>query len=175
MKYFLIIILIPFSLLLFGSARAISLKVSPAELKINSQTNVSVQKEIEVTNPDNNVALFEVYPDSFSGTIKVRPESFVLEGGQSKKVLLTIKSREIGVFSTHLSVVAKTLGEQIIRANSGVKIPLQIVVRKKDNYPLALLANFWQGNFISLALFFLMAVALLFFIWLFFKKKSSKI
>ncbi|MDD5146177.1 MAG: hypothetical protein PHN39_00280 [Candidatus Pacebacteria bacterium] len=177
MKNFLIVVLIFFSLLVCSLAQAVSLKVSPAALNINGQANVLIQKEIEITNPDNKVALFEVYPDSFSEIIKARPESFVLEGGQSKKVAITIKSREAGVFATYLSVVAKPLvGEPMMKANSGVKIPLQIILDERNGpFLLAALASFWQGRFTLPASLFLLAIAVVSLFWLFLKKKSSKI
>jgi len=101
-------------------------------MKVEISPGVLSKKEITVENPGENVSLFEVYLDDFSDWIKAKPESFVLEGGNSQKVILELKSRETGLFSTMISVVAKPLSERKFKANSGVKIPLEIRIAKKE-------------------------------------------
>lgn len=133
MKKFLIIALIIAYLFVWEFAEAAALKVSPVEIKIQANSGLASAKEIIVTNPDNNVALFSVYPDEFSDLIKIKPESFVLESGQSQKVIVSVKAQQTGIFSTYISVLAEPLGEQEIKANSGVKIPIEIRVNNSKN------------------------------------------
>lgn len=137
-------ILIIISFLATNSVQAVAVKVNPSEIKIEANAGVLTEKEIIIENPGENVALFEVYPDNFSDWIKVRPESFILESGKSQKVILEIKNKEIGVFSTMISVVAKPLSEREFKANAGVKIPLEIRTseKKSELWLASILGNF---------------------------------
>jgi len=139
----ILLILIIISFLTANSVQAIAVKVRPSEIKIEANTGVLTEQEIIIENPGENVALFEVYLDNFSNWIKAKPESFVLESGGLQKVILEIKNEEIGVFSTMVSVVAKSLSERKFKANSGVKIPLEIRVIQREE--LNFLANISQG------------------------------
>ncbi|MDD4990125.1 MAG: hypothetical protein PHW31_02335 [Candidatus Pacebacteria bacterium] len=147
-KKILIIFLAIACLFSWGFANAVALKVSPAELKIQTNAGQTASKEIMATNPDNNVALYSVYPDEFSDLIKIKPESFVLESKQSQIVVISAKSQQTGVFSTYISVVGKPLGEQKLKANSGVKIPIEIRVsnNKKNSVFLASLSSFLEKD-----------------------------
>ncbi len=164
-KKTLIIALAIACLFTWGFAKAVALKVSPAELKIQTNSGLASAKEIMVTNPDNNVAFLSVYPDEFSDLIKIKPESFILESEQSQKVVISAKSQQTGVFSTYISVVAKPLGEQKFKANSGIKIPIEIRVSNNTNGSvfLASLAGFLGKDIpIWLLILVLGAIALCF-------------
>lgn len=131
----ILLILIIFSFLVTGSVEAVALKVSPTEIKIETEPRVLTKEEIIVENSGNNVALYEVYLDNFSDWIKVKPESFTLESREFKKVVLEIKNEKEGIFSTLISVVAKPLSQREFKANSGVKIPLEIRISEKEKIP----------------------------------------
>ena len=149
----------------WGFAKAVALKVSSAELKIQTNSGQTASKEIVVTNPDNNVAFLSVYPDEFSDLITIKPESFVLESGQSQKVVISAKSQQAGVFFTYISVVAKPLGEQKLKANSGVKIPIEIRIssNKSGSVFLASLGGFLEKEIpVWLLILVLGAIALCF-------------
>ncbi len=139
----ILLILIIISFLAANSVQAVAVKVKPSEIKIEANAGVLIEHEIIIENPGENVALFEVYLDNFSDWIKAKPESFVLESGEMQKVILEIKNEEIGVFSTMISVVAKSLSERKFKANSGVKIPLEIRViqREESNFLAAVSQN----------------------------------
>jgi len=138
----ILLILILFSLLAGGFVRAVAVKVRPSKIEAEIKAGVLSEREILVENPDNNVAFFEVYPDNFSDWIKAKPESFILEGGESQKVVLEIENKETGVFLTMISVVAKPLSERQFKTNSGIKIPLEIRVSEREG--LYFLANISQ-------------------------------
>ncbi len=125
MKKFLLILII-FSFLTPCLSQAAAVKIRPSEIKIDINAGVLAKEEIIIENPGADVSLFEVYLDNFSKWIKINPESFVLESGESQKVILEIKNYETGVFSDMISVVSKPLSERKFRANAGVKIPLEI-------------------------------------------------
>ncbi|MDP2741440.1 MAG: hypothetical protein Q8O66_01990 [bacterium] len=174
----IILILIIVCFLFANSVMAVSVKVNPSEVKIETSTDL-IEKEITIENPGNSVALFEVYLDNFSDWVKINPESFILEAGKLQKVILEIKNKEIGVFSTMISVVAKPISEREFKANAGVKIPLEIIVKeKKSEFWLAsILENFGdlfknQKNIIYI-LSFIFILSL--FAFLFAKKKKKNI
>ena len=125
MKKFLLILII-FSFLTPCLSQAAAVKIRPSEIKIDVNAGVLAKEEIIIENPGVDVSLFEVYLDNFSEWIKIKPESFVLESGESQKVILEIKNNETGIFSAMISVVAKPLSERKFRANAGVKIPLEV-------------------------------------------------
>lgn len=118
--------------LIANSAQATAIKIQPSEIKIEAEAGVLVEKKIIVENPDNNVALYEVYVDNFPNWIKIKPESFTLESGGSQKVVLKIQNQETGIFSTMLSAVARPLSERKFKAGSGVKVPLEIKIFKTN-------------------------------------------
>ncbi len=128
----ILLILIIFSFFVGGFVQAIAVKVKPSEIKIEVKPGVLIEQEIVIENPDNNVAFYEVYLDNFSSWIKAKPESFILESGESQEVILEIKNKERGIFSTMISVVAKPLSERKFKANSGVKIPLEVRIGEKE-------------------------------------------
>lgn len=129
--YFKIIILaLIVFLLAANSVQAIAVKIQPSEIEIETKPDILIQEEIIIENPDNNVALYEVYVDNFSDWIKIKPESFTLESGGLQKIILKIKNKETGIFSTMISVVARPLSERKFKAGSGVKIPLKIKISK---------------------------------------------
>lgn len=146
-KNLLILILIIISFLTANSVEAVSIKVSPSEIKIETSANLT-KKEIIIENPGNSVALFEVYLDNFSDWIKIKPESFILEAKKSQKAILEIESKETGVFFTTISVVAKPLSEREFKANAGVKIPIEVrVSEKKSNFWMASVLENFKGLF----------------------------
>ena len=137
-KNLLILILIIISFFAVNSVKAVSVKVKPSEVKVETSASL-FKKEITIENPGNSVALFEVYLDNFSDWVKINPESFILEAGKSQKVILEIENKETGVFFTTISVVAKPLSEREFKANAGVKIPLEIRISEKS-------ANLWLAS-----------------------------
>ncbi len=159
MSKILTIFLVTIFLGVAGFVQAIALKVQPAEIEVQASPGELSKQELQVTNPDSNIALFEVYPDNFSDIIKVSPESFILESGKSQKVSLEIKAKETGIFSTNISIVAKPMAGQKFKANSGVKIPIQVssVNKNPQNFS-AFLAGFWQLKFWPLVIVSLVLV-----------------
>ena len=173
-----ILILAAIFLFTASSVIAVSIKVSPSEVKI--ETNASLtKKEIIIENPGNSVALFEVYLDNFFDWVKIKPESFILEGGKSQKVILEIKNKETGIFSTTISVVAKPLSEREFKANAGVKIPLEIRIseEKAGFWSASLLENFKRlfGNQQNLIYILIIIVILVLFGLLMVKNKKAKL
>ncbi|NOQ68087.1 hypothetical protein GQ568_01445 [Patescibacteria group bacterium] len=130
MKKFLILILI--FILLPALSQAAGIQVSPSRIDFVLEKNRSASKELVVANPTADVQIFEVYSDEFPEIIKVNPASFTLEAGGRKTVTVTayLSATEnvSQILKTNLSVVGKPLVETRLQANTGVKIPLSIVI-----------------------------------------------
>ena len=176
-KIFLISIIIPFLVADFVQATAI--KVFPSEVKIKTESGVLVRGEITVENPTKDVALYEVYLDDFSDWISPKPESFLLKSQEKQKVILEIKNKDKGIFLTNISVVAKPLSERKFKIDSGVKIPLEIIISEKEEG--FLLAKISQ-NFIgflksknSIYIIILLLIAAAAGIWIKIIKKNKNI
>ena len=127
-KKYLFLLVSVFCLVFTGAVEAAAIKVTPAEIKIESRKGELIQREIIIENPDQNVALYEVYSDNFSNWVSFTPASFVLESKESEKVILSAKNDELGLFYTTISVKAKPMTENGLKMNSGVKIPLEIAI-----------------------------------------------
>ena len=128
MKNFLILILVLFPVL----SQAAGIQVSPSRVDLVLEENRSASKELIVANPTADVQVFEVYPDEFPEIIKANPASFTLEAGGRKTVTVTAHIDTVEntsqVLKTNLSVVGKPLIETRLQANTGVKIPLSIII-----------------------------------------------
>lgn len=158
MKKILAILIIVF-FLAAGLVRAAAIKVRPSEIKIEAKPGVPIEEVIIVENPGGNVALFEVFLDNFSDWVKIRPESFTLEAGESQKLVLEIENKERGIFSTTLSILAKPLSERKFKANSGIKIPLEIKISgEKENMLLAALYGFFDQQVSVKFLLYVLAI-----------------
>ncbi|MBU4332282.1 hypothetical protein KKD20_04120 [Patescibacteria group bacterium] len=118
-------------------AQAVGVSAVPSKLKVDAAANEISSAHLTIKNPSNKVSIYDVYADDYQTWIKIQPMSFTLEAGEIKKVTLSIKPPQAGVFSTNISVVAKPLSTREFQANSGIKIPIQISVlenRQKKNW-----------------------------------------
>lgn len=105
---------------------AAGIEVTPSKLNVELGASGG-QYQFQVKNPSKQVQVFEVYPDDFADSISVNPQSFTLEAGASRSVMLEIKPKgESKALQTNVSVVAKNLVGQNFPAQAGLKIPLSI-------------------------------------------------
>ena len=109
---------------------AAGVQINPEKLEFEVSGSKSKTKEIIVTNPTQDVQLFEVYADDYERAITTSPESFILEAGKSKKVSVTVKPSKLsaGIISVNVSIVGKPLAESRLQVNTGVKIPVSIKI-----------------------------------------------
>lgn len=132
---------------------ASGLSVSPARLDFEVNDETKASKSLIVSNPTADVLIFEIYADEFAGIISAKPESFTLEAGGRKEVVINANAKNItnspsslfgqpfgpelmvegrggkgGVVSTNISVVGKALAEGKINLASGAKIPITITI-----------------------------------------------
>lgn len=130
------------ALLLTPGAGAVGLEVAPPNLQAAISVGEDGNVSFSVKNPSGEVSIFRVYPDELEEAIKVTPESFVLESGESRNVDLKLSFAQMGRFKTTISVVARSLSSEAFSAGSGLKIPLVIEVNDKVNSSLvASIAN----------------------------------
>ena len=157
-------------------AEAVGLEVNPSQIKLEGAAGEKFQTHLTVSNPSPEVAVFDVYPDSFDLQIKTSPASFVLESGQSREVSVSFNFSESGQFQTNLSVVARPLSKNSFNAGGGVKIPVELTIQ---NYSPLFLANImgWFGQnqnpLVGIAAFLVILVIIIFGIKSFLKKSSN--
>lgn len=122
----ILLLTITIFLLTTAIAQAVGISVAPSKLKIESIAHQVSTSYLAIKNPSSKVAIYDVYSDDLESWISVESSSFILEAGETKKVAISIRPPQPGVFSTNISIVAKPLSTREFQANSGVKIPLQI-------------------------------------------------
>lgn len=143
--FFFLLLLISYISRLTPTAEAVGLVVRPSEISIQSESGQPAEKEIIVQNPSSDVGLFEIYPDDFESQILPEPASFTLESGESRSVLVRVKFRDEGIWKTNISVVVKPLSENALNAAGGIKIPMIIEIKPRDEKSFASLFS-WFGQ-----------------------------
>lgn len=68
---------------------AAGLSVSPGALEFKIVAGEKASQTLVVANPTADVLVFEVYPDEYEELINITPQSFTLESGARKEVLVT--------------------------------------------------------------------------------------
>ncbi len=132
-------------------AYAAGIEVSPAKLDIDAK---KTSVELIVANPTADVQIFQVYADDFEDQIKLSPQSFTLESGARKVVVVTIAAsfanlKQDGVFATNISIIGKPLAEGTFSVATGVKVPITVNLMpqaKTTDHNKAL----WFGAFVVL-------------------------
>lgn len=120
-------------------ADAVGISASPSRLLLSIERGEEITAQLIISNPSTNVSVFEVYPDEFESVIIIAPSSFILEGGDQKKVRVRIQPKKIGVFVTNISILAKPLAESAFSASAGIKIPVRLeVIGQRDFFAAAL-------------------------------------
>ena len=119
-------------LLLPKCVYALGISVIPSDIHIEARQNKETVTALTVQNPSNETAIFEVYPDDFYNWIRVEPKNFILENKQKKIVTLRVVPQQSGVYSADISVTARSLSAQSLRADSGIKVPFTLTVVKKS-------------------------------------------
>ncbi|OGF69954.1 hypothetical protein A3H65_02850 [Candidatus Giovannonibacteria bacterium RIFCSPLOWO2_02_FULL_45_14] len=124
-----------------SSVYAIGLSVSPPELNASGTIFKAASAKFTVKNSSNEVALFEIYPDDFTGEIKISPESFVLNPGDKKEILAEAGFKKSGKYRTDISVVAKPMTGSSLKAAGGLKIPFTADIGEERSTQLGLLMS----------------------------------
>ena len=109
---------------------AAGISVSPEKLDITVAADTAATK-LTVANPTADVEVYSVTADDFSQGITAQPESFTLESGGRKEVVININRTALTgangtVLATNLSVVGKPLADSKLAVATGVKIPLTL-------------------------------------------------
>lgn len=111
-------------------------EASPSKLQLQTFSNTKAVTELTVRNPSADVQLFEIYADDFSDSIKIHPTSFVLEAGNSKSIAISYDAKrgKNTILKTNISVVARPLSESRFQFNSGIKIPITILINSSATF-----------------------------------------
>ena len=170
-------LLLPTFYILFSvpAALAVGLQVNPSKIKLEGNVGEKFQTHLSVSNPSPEVAVFDVYPDSFDLQIKTSPASFVLESGQSREVNISFNFSDSGQFQTNLSVVARPLSKNSFNASGGVKIPVELIIQNHNPLFLANIMGWFgqnQNPLVGIAAFLIILLIVIFSIKSFLNKKS---
>ncbi|MCK5332574.1 hypothetical protein KAJ41_01775 [Candidatus Parcubacteria bacterium] len=139
-------------------AAGIQVSLSKMDFAVEIGGGVAI-KELVVVNPTADVQVFEVYPDEFSEIIKANPTSFTLEAGARKTVMVKVDPTDIKgsskILRTNFSVLGRPLVESRLQTNTGVKIPILIIIDQET-------IKTESDNEISAELFYLILIIVAF-------------
>lgn len=127
-----LLFLITTALLFPLAIKAAGLKVWPSEMAISATSGSPAQTYLFVENPNDKPVFFEVYPDNLQNYLEISPAGFVLNPKENKKIAVLANFPKPGLFRTNVSVLAKPTADDLFKANSGVKIPLEITIASGD-------------------------------------------
>ncbi len=110
------------------SAGATGIAVSPSKLVIQTGSEQASTAYFTVSNPNNQVQVFEIYVDNFQNLIRVDPPVFTLSPGGVKKVAIGVNPQSPGQGSqmTTISVLSYPLSGNGVQIAAGAKISLTI-------------------------------------------------
>lgn len=134
------LLLIIFFLLPLG-VNAIGISASPATLTMYGDTKEIITIELLVSNPSHDVAVIDIYADNLDEIISISPTSILLSSGDQKKIGITARSKDTGLFKTTISVVATPVSSYAFKASSGIKVPIEISVTDKNSNVATVLAS----------------------------------
>ena len=108
------------------------LQVTPEKIDLIHNDLSPASAKLLIVNPTTNVQFFEVSADEFTEKIKINPESFTLEAGMRKEVIVSeqnLKKEKTGsVLTTNLSIISKPMSENKLNVGAGIKIPITIKI-----------------------------------------------
>ena len=110
-------------------AGATGLAVSPSSLTIKTGPGGTNSADFTVSNPDNQIQVFEIYADDFQNLVRINPPVFTLSPGGIKKVSVEIAGQSpgrTGSRRTTISVVGHPLAGKGTQIAAGGKISLTI-------------------------------------------------
>ncbi len=108
---------------------ALGLSVSPPTISVKTVAGEEGVARFTVTNPSNEVAIYEAYPEEFEESISLIPSRFTLESGEKREVLLRARRREMGIIRTAIAIEAQPLGLPSLGIGGGVRLPFSLEVR----------------------------------------------
>ena len=113
---------------------AAGIQIFPEKVEISIEPGHTSHFTLTVANPTRQVELVEIYPDELQENFSIQPQSFTLEAGQRKEISISATDKNLKdgqKAATHLSVVAKPLGENEISVAAGTKLPLSLEIKSK--------------------------------------------
>jgi LPXTG-motif cell wall-anchored protein len=128
MKKYIVAVSLVAYILSAHSAMASGIQVSPARLAFEVSGKPQ-SKELVVVNPTADVQVFRVYADNFTDAFIVSPESFTLEAGQRKNVLVTVNPKRMSANSsmtTTISVIGSPLVSGQLPVGTGAKVAVTV-------------------------------------------------
>lgn len=144
------------------SVKGIGVSVSPIKLEIKYLENS--KDYLKIKNISQEIVYVSIYPDAFQNNIKIYPEEVQLLPEQTTKIEIDTnfgKEKKDQILKTNISVITKALDKKNFNAASGIKIPINIIIEKQNNYS-------------KLFLFFILGIFILAIIFIFISKYNNK-
>ena len=110
-------------------AHALGISVTPSEINLTTRVYQPTYKTLVVKNPSAEAAVFDFFIDDFEDTIRVRPKNMILEAGEEKRIAIEMLPSREGIFTTDISIVARSLSSQSLRSGAGLKVPMTLTVK----------------------------------------------
>jgi len=129
-----------------SSVSAIGVGANPSFLDLELELNQLKETEILVYNIAGGPGIFQVFPDEFGQWIKIEPDSFKLEAGENKVVRVKIFAERPGQKKTNLSILAVSLDRASFNVGAGIKIPLNLNVKRSKSSLLASALELLKNN-----------------------------
>ena len=167
------IIIIFFFLFYSGQVSAIGIGVKPLSLDLELEKDEIKTAEISVYNISQEAGIFQIFPDELQDWIKIEPNNFRLEAGESKEIKIEILAKEKGGKTTNLSVSVKPLDHQSFSVSPGLKIPLRLNVSGKEYLFLASISEFFNQNLFKLSIGILIIILIIFLLLKYSKRRKK--
>ncbi len=132
-KFFVIIFLSFYFLFSHSSVFAIGIGANPSFLDLELKLNETKESEILVYNISQEPGIFQIFPDELNDWIKIEPNNFRLEAGETKKIKIIVSAKDKGRVATNLSIVVNPLDRGSFGVGSGLKIPLRLNIKGQEN------------------------------------------
>jgi len=172
----LIISLFVFCLLFsFNSALAIGIGAKPSFLDLELKVGQSKEVKILVYNVSQEAGIFQVFPDELNEWIKIEPNNFRLEAGETREVKIIVSAKEGGGKAINLSVLASPLDRRTFSVGPGLKIPLRLNVKEEGSIFLASVSEAFRQSLPWISVGILPIVLIGFFLLKYFKRRKKVI
>ncbi len=137
MKIKFLLFFIFLSFFSFNSVLAAGIGVSPSSLVLKLGTGELKETKISVYNISQEAGIFQVFPEKLNDWIKIVPDNFRLEAGEKKEVEIKVSAKGKGIKTTDISILFAPLDRSSFGINSGIKIPLKLIIDGEQSLFLA--------------------------------------
>ncbi len=134
---------------------ALGISATPSEINLTTRVYQPTYKTVVVKNPSSETAVFDFFVDDFEDIIRVRPKNMILASGEEKRVAIEMLPSREGIFTTDISIVARSLSSQSLRSGAGLKVPMTLTVQAQTQSRISWMWLVIAADAVLVALFIL--------------------